>query len=121
MHERGSGRGTFAFAPSVGTMLLTLPSVATAAALLGCADGGPWACTVEGCPTPQVDCAALADLGFCATRFEEIWDPAPPGTAAAVVRERCPHACGRCGVTAPSACNMLTFDVDAVDDDEAAL
>jgi hypothetical protein len=82
--------------------------------LMDCADAGPWACIVEGCPAPELGCVELAELGFCTSRFDEVWEPPPPGTKGALVAVFCPNACGRCGKFAPVDCNMQVINADTL-------
>ena len=65
-----------------------------------CADAGPWACDEAECPAPEMDCAALAAMGVCANGFGDVWDTPPAGTAAALISDLCPRACGKCQVGA---------------------
>ncbi|KAL1529175.1 hypothetical protein AB1Y20_000134 [Prymnesium parvum] len=63
-----------------------------------CRDFGPWECVEQNCPSPSIDCAMLAELGLCETRFDEIWEEAPPqGTAGLHTAEKCRKSCGQCG------------------------
>ena len=88
--------------------------------LFECSDAGPWECTIEGCPAPEVTCSILAEHGFCTTSFRDIWEPPPPGTATAIIHDRCPRACGRCGVEAPDECNFEQLVADTLTEDALA-
>jgi len=99
---------TFFFA----AMQALLVAATTGALLLDCNDQGPWPCTVEGCPDPLISCTLLSELAFCSSPFAEIWAPPPSGTADALIHERCPRACGRCGVDSTPECNMPTLDAN---------
>ena len=46
-----------------------------------CSDAGPWPCEEEGCPSPSLGCADLAELGVCLSAFSDIWTT-PPANAA---------------------------------------
>jgi len=91
-------------------MIRLLAFVATAAA---CTDGGPWACIEDGCPSPSLDCAALAGLGACTLTFGSVWSTPPDGLAAVDIAERCAGACGRC---APFDCNIDELDASGLDE-----
>ena len=60
----------------------------------GATDGGPWACTEDGCPSAELSCAALAALNACDSAFAEVWTTPPAGTEGRKVSELCPYACG---------------------------
>lgn len=86
-------------------------SITSGTQLVNCLDAGPWACEEDGCPSPMLGCAQLAEMGLCLQTFAAIWEHgAPQGTETATVHERCPSACGRCGWPAPGACNMQRVD-----------
>ena len=92
-----------------------------AAHLVTCTDDGPFACDDPECPSPSLSCPDLSKMGLCMQTFAAIWDHgAPPGTETAVVHERCPRACDRCGVLAPDACNMARIDASNLSADELA-
>ena len=38
-----------------------------------CSDAGPWPCEEEGCPSPSLGCADLAELGVCRKAFSDIY------------------------------------------------
>ena len=46
-----------------------------------CSDAGPWPCEEEGCPSPSLGCADLAELGVCRKTFSDIYTT-PPANAA---------------------------------------
>ena len=96
------------------SVLLLLWTTAILSSLYDCTNDGPWACEEEGCPEPYMGCDALAKIG-CAAKFSDIWATAPSGTAGARIMERCPQACGRCGLAAPLACNMAQVDATDLD------
>jgi hypothetical protein len=96
-------------------MLAALVAVIPAASLLDCLDDGPWPCSIDGCPEPQLGCAHLASLGFCSSSFADVWEPPPAGLGSAPVHTLCPRACGRCGAAAPSACNIASLDAAALE------
>lgn len=91
-----------------------LIAVLPAGVLLDCVDEGPWPCSVDGCPEPQLGCEHLASLGFCSSSFTDVWEPPPVGVGTAMVYALCPRACGRCSTAAPSACNMASLDAAAI-------
>ena len=84
------------------------------APLFECEDAGPWPCIEDGCPKLELSCSDLEQLGACAAGFLDMWGVAPNGTAAAVIHERCPRACGRCGLQAPNLCNMRRVDASTL-------
>lgn len=75
--------------------------------LLDCVDEkAPWPCTEDGCPEPLVGCESLARQQACGLRFDEMWETPPENTDGLAIFNVCPRACSRCGVIAPTACNM---------------
>ena len=66
-----------------------------------CEDKGPWPCTEDGCPAPEISCAMLK--GECGSVFKNVWSPPPAGVANDLVWVHCPATCGKCGEQAPAA------------------
>ena len=64
-----------------------------------CEDKGPWPCTEEGCPAPEIGCAMLK--GGCGGTFASVWSSPPAGVADDLVWVHCPATCGKCGEEAP--------------------
>ena len=62
-----------------------------------CVDAGPWECAEADCPSPVIDCPALAELGVCSSSFKDVWEESPPpGLGATVIATQCRKACGLC-------------------------
>ncbi|KAL3911361.1 MAG: hypothetical protein SGPRY_008725 [Prymnesium sp.] len=68
-----------------------------ASAVEECVDHGPWKCVEQNCPSANIDCTMLAELGLCDSKFDEIWEEAPPrGIGGLRAWEQCRKACMRC-------------------------
>lgn len=62
-----------------------------------CVDHGPWECVEAGCPSAEMGCVTLVELGLCDMRFDEIWEEKPPpGIGSLRVWQKCSKACKRC-------------------------
>ena len=63
-----------------------------------CSDGGPWPCTEEGCPSPSMNCTALAALHFsvCLSTFGDVWKTPPDNISNVRIKDKCARSCGRC-------------------------